>query len=216
VRTVIVEDASRFARELVTQELGIIALIKRGVRVLTASGDDLTDSSDPSRKMMRQIAGSFAEYEKARLVAKLKAARERKRAASPSRKCEGRKRRNSDNAIEHGAPNQHLDGIDVEKVTTTIETAAASSVSEAAKVSRAMQNAVYEEIDAALDGIQKLATAKSFGEIIHLQSDYLHNRVDVTVARAGAIGGYLSELVHEAANFARTSSKGARLDAQAI
>jgi DNA invertase Pin-like site-specific DNA recombinase len=92
VRTVIVEDASRFARELVTQELGIIALIKRGVRVLTANGDDLTDSSDPSRKMMRQIAGSFAEYEKARLVAKLKAARERRRAASPSQKCEGRKR----------------------------------------------------------------------------------------------------------------------------
>lgn len=29
VRTVIVEDASRFARELVTQELGILALIKR-------------------------------------------------------------------------------------------------------------------------------------------------------------------------------------------
>jgi hypothetical protein len=40
---------------------------------------------------MRQIAGSFAEYEKARLVAKLKAARERKRAAAPNQKCEGRK-----------------------------------------------------------------------------------------------------------------------------
>ena len=39
VRTVIVEDASRFARDLVTQELGILALIKRGVRVLTANGD---------------------------------------------------------------------------------------------------------------------------------------------------------------------------------
>ena len=37
VLTVIVEDASRFARELVTQELGILALIKRGVRVLTAT-----------------------------------------------------------------------------------------------------------------------------------------------------------------------------------
>src|SRR5580704_11876477 len=36
VRTVIVEDASRFARDLVAQELGIIALIRRGVRVLTA------------------------------------------------------------------------------------------------------------------------------------------------------------------------------------
>ncbi len=89
VRTVLVEDASRFARELVTQELGIIVLIERGVRVLTANGDDLTDSSDPSRKMMRQIAGSFAEYEKARLVHKLRAARERKRVAAG--KCEGRK-----------------------------------------------------------------------------------------------------------------------------
>ena len=39
--------------------------------------------------MMRQIAGSFAEYEKARLVAKLKAARERKRLTTG--KCEGRK-----------------------------------------------------------------------------------------------------------------------------
>jgi DNA invertase Pin-like site-specific DNA recombinase len=89
VRIVIVEDASRFARELMTQELGIVALIRRGVRVLTAGGDDLTDSSDPSRKMMRQIAGAFHEYEKARLVAKLRGARERKRVATG--KCEGRK-----------------------------------------------------------------------------------------------------------------------------
>jgi len=89
VRTVIVEDASRFARELMTQELGILALIQRGVSVLTANGDNLTDSTDPSRKMMRQIAGAFHEYEKARLVAKLKAARDRKRAAGG--KAEGRK-----------------------------------------------------------------------------------------------------------------------------
>jgi DNA invertase Pin-like site-specific DNA recombinase len=89
VSVVIVEDASRFARELMTQELGIMALITRGVRVLTANGDDLTDSSDPSRKMMRQIAGAFHEYEKARLVAKLKAARDRKRATGA--KVEGRK-----------------------------------------------------------------------------------------------------------------------------
>ena len=66
-----------------------MALITRGVRVLTANGDDLTDSSDPSRKMMRQIAGAFHEYEKARLVAKLKAARDRKRANGD--KVEGRK-----------------------------------------------------------------------------------------------------------------------------
>jgi DNA invertase Pin-like site-specific DNA recombinase len=90
VRIVIVEDAARFARDLVAQELGLLALIKRGVRVVTASGDDMTDTSDPSRIMMRQIAGSFAQYEKARLVSKLKAARDRVRATTG--KCGGRRR----------------------------------------------------------------------------------------------------------------------------
>jgi DNA invertase Pin-like site-specific DNA recombinase len=59
------------------------------VRVLTANGDDLTDESDPSRKMMRQIAGAFAEYEKARLIAKRRHARDRVRAERG--RCEGRK-----------------------------------------------------------------------------------------------------------------------------
>ena len=45
--------------------------------VITASGDNLTDASDPSRIMMRQIADSFAEYEKRRLIQKLREARER-------------------------------------------------------------------------------------------------------------------------------------------
>ena len=88
VRIVIIEDASRLARQLVTQELAILALIARGVRVLTANGDDLTDDSDASRVMMRQIAGAFHQYEKARFVAKLKAARDRKRATGA--RAEGR------------------------------------------------------------------------------------------------------------------------------
>src|SRR5262245_2167945 len=57
VRVVIVEDARRFARELTAQKLGIVLLTQRGVRLLTANGDDLTDTKDPSRKMMRQVAG---------------------------------------------------------------------------------------------------------------------------------------------------------------
>jgi hypothetical protein len=40
--------------------------------------------------MMRQIAGAFAQYEKARLVAKLKGARDRK-SAERGRRVEGRK-----------------------------------------------------------------------------------------------------------------------------
>jgi DNA invertase Pin-like site-specific DNA recombinase len=81
VRLVIVEDASRFARSLMAQELGVLVMQQRKVRVITANGDDLTETDDPSRVMMRQIAGAFAQFEKARLVAKLKAARDRKSAA---------------------------------------------------------------------------------------------------------------------------------------
>lgn len=90
VRVVIVEDASRFARSVIAQELGVLVMQARGVRVLTASGDDLTSTDDPAKIMMRQIAGAFAEYEKARLVAKLKGARDRKSAAAGER-VEGRK-----------------------------------------------------------------------------------------------------------------------------
>lgn len=85
----LVEDASRFARDLVTQGLGIIALPKLGVRVLTANGDDLTVTDDPMKKAMRQIAGVFAELEKTRLVHKLRVARERRKVEKG--KCEGRK-----------------------------------------------------------------------------------------------------------------------------
>jgi DNA invertase Pin-like site-specific DNA recombinase len=89
VRTVIVEDASRFARQVIVQELGLMALQERGVQVFTSSGDDLTNTDDPSKVMMRQVAAAFAEFEKARLVGKLAAARRRKREATG--KCEGRK-----------------------------------------------------------------------------------------------------------------------------
>jgi DNA invertase Pin-like site-specific DNA recombinase len=89
VRVVLVEDASRFARDLMAQELGIGVLIKLGMRVITANGDDLTETDDHMKIAMRQIAGAFSQLEKAHLVAKLKAARDRKREASG--KCEGRK-----------------------------------------------------------------------------------------------------------------------------
>jgi DNA invertase Pin-like site-specific DNA recombinase len=87
---VIVEDASRFARSVIAQELWVLAMQARGVRVLTAAGEDLTSTEDPAKVMMRQIAGAFAQYEKARLVAKLQGARDR-RSAELGRRVEGRK-----------------------------------------------------------------------------------------------------------------------------
>lgn len=45
---------------------------------------------DATRKLVRQVLGAIAEYDKAMLVSKLRAARERKRAREG--KCEGRRR----------------------------------------------------------------------------------------------------------------------------
>jgi hypothetical protein len=39
-----IASSSRFARDLVAQELGLLMLIKRGMRVLTAAGDDAAAS----------------------------------------------------------------------------------------------------------------------------------------------------------------------------
>jgi DNA invertase Pin-like site-specific DNA recombinase len=72
-----------------TQESGIALLVGLGVRVLTAQGDDLTDSDDEFRVAMRQIMGVFSQLERTRLVKKLKVARDRMRAAGA--KVEGRK-----------------------------------------------------------------------------------------------------------------------------
>jgi DNA invertase Pin-like site-specific DNA recombinase len=90
VRLVLVEDASRLARSVLVSELAIVIMAQRGVKIVTAGGEDLTDTDDPARVMMRQVAAAFAQYEKARLVAKLKGARDRKSAAA-GRRIEGRR-----------------------------------------------------------------------------------------------------------------------------
>ena len=89
VRTVIVEDASRFAREMKPYVLGVALLRERGVRLLTSNGSDLTDNTDEMQEGLLQIMAVFAQIEKRRLVKKLAAARKRKREATG--KCEGRK-----------------------------------------------------------------------------------------------------------------------------
>jgi DNA invertase Pin-like site-specific DNA recombinase len=61
VRTVIVEDASRFARELMTQELGIALLIQRGVKLLTAGGDDLLVKCSAPFDKLQAISGELAD-----------------------------------------------------------------------------------------------------------------------------------------------------------
>ena len=70
-----------------------------------------------------------------------------------------------------------------EKVTAAIETAVAGSVSEAAKISRNIQQALYQDAEAFFAGIDKLASAKSLNEAVQIQSDMVRaQRRSVRVA----------------------------------
>jgi DNA invertase Pin-like site-specific DNA recombinase len=89
VRTIIVENASRFARDLIVQETGWRLLRDAGITLIAADSPDAFLDDTPTAVMIRQILGSVSEFEKAMLVAKLKGARDRKRAITG--KCEGRK-----------------------------------------------------------------------------------------------------------------------------
>jgi DNA invertase Pin-like site-specific DNA recombinase len=80
LRTVIVERADRLARDLMVQEVIVGQFSKIGARILTADGVDLTSGDDPTRRLIRQVLGAVAEFEKNVIVLKLRAARERKRA----------------------------------------------------------------------------------------------------------------------------------------
>ena len=63
IRVVIIENEGRFARDLVEQELCISSLIRRGVHILTTTGEDLAISDDPVKKVMRGVAGIFAQLD---------------------------------------------------------------------------------------------------------------------------------------------------------
>jgi len=89
-----------------------------------------------------------------------------------------------------------------EKVTAAIETAAADSVSEAAKISRNIQQAIYQDVEAFFAGIDRLASAKSLNEAVQIQSDMARARGEVLVTRAKATTEYLGKLV---ANGAKTA-----------
>ena len=79
VRTVVIERADRLARDLMVQEVILSQFAKIGARIVTADGVDLSSADDPTRRLIRQVLGAVAEFEKNVLVLKLRAARERKR-----------------------------------------------------------------------------------------------------------------------------------------
>jgi DNA invertase Pin-like site-specific DNA recombinase len=89
VKTVLVEKLDRLARDLLVQEAILRDFKTKGFDLVsTCEGADLL-SDDPTRKLVRQMFGAIAEYEKRMIVLKLKASRDRMR--QHTGKCEGRK-----------------------------------------------------------------------------------------------------------------------------
>jgi DNA invertase Pin-like site-specific DNA recombinase len=88
VKLVLVEKLDRLARDLMIQETIIGDLRKNGFDLISVAEPDLLQD-DPSRKLMRQIFGAIAEYEKTMIVLKLRGARLRMKAKDG--RCEGRK-----------------------------------------------------------------------------------------------------------------------------
>ncbi len=88
---IVVERLDRLARELMVQEIILRECRERGVQVFSVDQGQLVDiasnDGDPTRKLMRQIMGALAEWEKSALVMKLAKARARKRAETG--RCEG-------------------------------------------------------------------------------------------------------------------------------
>jgi len=101
-----------------------------------------------------------------------------------------------------------------EKVTAAIETAVSGSVTEAAKISRNIQDAIYQDAEAFFAGIDKLASATSLNEAVQIQSDMVRARGEVFMSRAKSTTEYLGKLVADGAksaqdNFSKVYSKTA-------
>lgn len=89
VRTILVETASRFARDLMVQEVGHAKLRERGIDLIASDNPGSFIDDTPTAKLVRQVLGAISEFDKAMTVAKLRGARDRKRRQNG--KCEGRK-----------------------------------------------------------------------------------------------------------------------------
>jgi DNA invertase Pin-like site-specific DNA recombinase len=88
-KTIVVETANRFARDLMVQEVGFAILKSRGIDLIAANSPTSFLDDTPTARLIRQVLGAISEFEKAMLVAKLRGARDRKRRTGV--KVEGRK-----------------------------------------------------------------------------------------------------------------------------
>jgi DNA invertase Pin-like site-specific DNA recombinase len=86
-RIVLVEDASRFARDLVVQLTGHDLLKSKGITLIPVNAPTHFEDETPTATLVRSILGAVSQFEKEALVLKLRKSRERKRRETG--RCEG-------------------------------------------------------------------------------------------------------------------------------
>jgi len=89
IRVILVEAASRFARDLMVQEAGHAMLARASITLIAVDDPDAFTADTPTAVLVRQLLGAVSQFERATLVAKLKMARDRYSAAA-GRRIEGR------------------------------------------------------------------------------------------------------------------------------
>jgi DNA invertase Pin-like site-specific DNA recombinase len=122
-RTIIVENASRFARDLIVQETGYQMLKDRGIELIAADAPDSFLSDTPTAALIRQILGAVAQFDKATLVNKLRGARDRKRRETG--RCEGNPNwvKVIPETVINAARQAHGEGLSLRQISAKLEAA---------------------------------------------------------------------------------------------
>jgi DNA invertase Pin-like site-specific DNA recombinase len=121
-KLVLVERLDRLARDLMIQESIIADMKRNGFEIVSVAEPDLC-SDDPSRTLMRQMLGAFAQYERAIIVQKLRGARQRSRIKTG--RCEGRKpfgTRSGEKEVIDRMKSLRKGGMAVDKIAVVLNT----------------------------------------------------------------------------------------------
>lgn len=77
IRDIVFEDASRLARDLITQEVAFNSLTKLGFRLYSASSPNVFLDDGETAKLVRCVLGAIHEFERSGVVKRLASSRER-------------------------------------------------------------------------------------------------------------------------------------------
>ena len=102
-----------------------------------------------------------------------------------------------------------------EKATANLESALNTSVATVAEASRAVQGAIYKDVEATLAAVEKLASSKSLAEAARVHVEFLNQRGQVGLDRVKSATDYLANALQSASktvqdNIAKMSERAGK------